>query len=151
MSSPLILRIVTTADTSGIQQVSGAFRNLQVSGLQISSTLKGTSGIMRQLSGDIKNVAPIPPAVNLSVQTLFAGLRGIKMAIRQMKMGLFIGTFIFGPIIMATKQALALERQTNSLITTLNQLGYTGQTTGRQFIKFAEDNGIKKDKETASE
>lgn len=138
MASPLIFRIVTQADTSGIEETQGKLRDLRQefirTGQVIPQSTQEIDNLTRELGGLPKE--PLAPAAR-SIRGFGAELMALRSSFRLLRFGLFFGTFAVAPILRVTRSIQELDSQINPLITRLNQLGGAGELQGRRLLEFS--------------
>lgn len=143
MASPLILRIVTRTDLSGIEQTQQAMKGLQKSVFDANIVAGDSVDEFKRLTGALGGTGVEAAAAGKKLDLSFAGvlksLSTVRGLLRNLRLVGFIGGFIAAPLIAATKATIDLERQTTPLITKLNQVGEAGRLQSSRLLDFARE------------
>ena len=143
MASPLILRIVTRTDLSGVEQTQQAMKGLQKSVFDANIVAGDSVDEFKRLTGALGGTGVEAAAAGKSFNSSFGGviktLSTVRGLLRNVRLVGFIGGLVAAPLIAVTKATIDLERQTTPLITKLNQVGEAGRLQSSRLLDFARE------------
>ena len=142
MASPLILRITSKFDSSGVKDAKAGFNDLTSSVHRANTGVQGVSKSFEEMTAALAGVRLIGPKVAQPLMEGFNLFHGtvykIISTLKLFRKTVFVGSLLAAPLIIAAKHALELDAALQPLITRLGQLGQAGEFEGRRLRAFAE-------------
>lgn len=142
MASPLILRITSKFDPSGVKDAKSGFqdlsRSLEGTNRQLLTTGRSFDDMTASLAGvKIQGRNAVTPLTE-SFNVFHGAVRRVIVTLRTFRAAFFIGTIIAAPLILAAKRALELDEALKPLQSRLTSLGQAGAFETQRLLSFAE-------------